>query len=164
MFQDWSSLANRVLCAACYTHFKNRGTLERNVNNIALEPLAASERRCSYEGCRRPEESHKFHQIDAGSEAGGRNWEELAGRVLCDACYNQFRSHGTLERTGQRGESLSAADRRCSYEGCKTPRKSSKFYRIELGTKAGGRVRQVWSLACGKVAPGTVINFNCCRH
>ena len=148
--QDWSSLADRVLCAACYTHFRNRGTLERNVQYVAHEPLAASKQRCSYEGCRRPEESHKFHQIDAGSEAGGRNWAELAGRVLCDACYNQFRSHGTLERSGLRSESLSAADRICSYEGCKMPRKSSKFYRIELGTKAGGRVRQVRSLECKK--------------
>jgi hypothetical protein len=134
------------------------------VHYVAHEHLAASKQRCSYEGCRRPEESHKFHQIDAGSEAGGRNWAELAGRVLCDACYNQFRSHGTLERTGLRSESLSAADRICSYEGCKMPRKSSKFYRIELGTKAGGRVRQVWSLECEKVAPRKVMNVDCCRY
>ena len=55
--------------------------------------------KCSYEGCKSPLESRQYYQIDGSSEAGGQDWTELAGSVLCEACYGQFRKRGSLERT-----------------------------------------------------------------
>ena len=91
--QDWSSLTGSVLCKTCYERFRKRGTLERSYH----KPLAASARRCTYEGCERPEESRQFLQIGDGTTAGGRDWSSLSGSVLCETCYNRFRSKGTLE-------------------------------------------------------------------
>jgi hypothetical protein len=135
--RDWRELAGSVLCDACYTQFMKRGTLERTVHKHA--PLAASDRRCSYEGCRNPTKGSRFYQVDEHTKAGGQDWRELAGSVLCRACYQQFKLRGTLERTVHKHERLAASDRRCSYEGCRNPTKSSKFYQIDEHTKAGGR-------------------------
>jgi len=70
-------------------------------------PLAASARRCSYEGCKSPTKGSRFHQIDEHKKAGGQDWRELAGSVLCRACYLQFSTRGTLERTEHRAVSAS---------------------------------------------------------
>ena len=77
--------------------------------------MGKEEKRCSYEGCKSPHNSSKFYQIDGRSEAGGQDWTELGGAVLCKACYKQFLSRGTLERT--KNEPLCGSARRCSYEG-----------------------------------------------
>jgi hypothetical protein len=69
--------------------------------------------RCSYEGCKNPTKSSRFYQIDEHKKAGGRDWRELAGSVLCMACYGQFLKTGTLERTVHRVVSVSASARRC---------------------------------------------------
>ena len=61
--------------------------------------MGKKEKRCSYEGCKSPHNSSRFIQIDGRSEAGGQDWTELAGAVLCHACYKQYSTHGTLERT-----------------------------------------------------------------
>ena len=127
--QDWTELGDAVLCHACYKQFNRSGTLERR------EPLCGSARRCSYEGCRSPHKGSKFHQIDGRSEAGGQDWTELAGAVLCRACYKQFRQRGTLERR----EPLCGSARRCSYEGCKSPHNSSQFHLIDGRSEAGGQ-------------------------
>jgi hypothetical protein len=144
--QDWRELAGSVLCNACYQQFKKRGTLERTVHRH--EPLAASARRCSYEGCKNPTKGRQFYQIDEHTKAGGRDWRELAGSVLCQACYLQFNIRGTLERTTHKHEPLAASARRCSYEGCKNPTKSSQFIQIDEHKKAGG---QDWRELAGSV-------------
>jgi hypothetical protein len=140
--QDWSELAGSVLCHTCYDQFRKRGRLERTQN----EPLSGSARRCTYEGCKRPQESKQFYQIDGGSKAGGQDWTQLAGSVLCTACYLQYMTRGTLERT--QNKHLAASARRCGYEGCKRPGDSSRFYQIDGGSEAGG---QDWSTLGGKV-------------
>ena len=116
--QDWTELAGSVLCHTCYTRFRKRGTLERS----KPEPLAGSARRCSYEGCKRPEESSQFLRIGGGSKAGGQDWTELAGAVLCDACYVQYFKRGRLERNRGSGRTCasSAQSSSKSKKACKT--------------------------------------------
>jgi hypothetical protein len=101
-----------VLCYACHVQFTLMGTLERTVYHHA--PLAASARRCSYEGCKSPTKGSHFYQIDEHSKAGGQDWRELAGSVLCKTCYLQFSRRGTLERTVHRVVSVSASARQYS--------------------------------------------------
>ncbi len=55
-------------------------------------------KRCSYAKCLKPTESCKFHTIKSNFEAGGRDWSPIAGMVLCNTCYAQYRARGTLER------------------------------------------------------------------
>src|SRR6056300_1718838 len=140
--QDWTELAGAVLCVACYNQFLTRGRLERT----GKEPLCGSARRCSYEGCKSPHKGSRFYQIDGRSEAGGQDWTELGGAVLCHTCYCQFAKRGTLERT--RNEPLCGSARRCSYEGCKSPHKSSHFHQIDGRSEAGG---QDWTELAGAV-------------
>ena len=144
--QDWTELSGSVLCVACYQQFSKRGTLERTEHHHA--PLAASARRCSYEGCKSPTKSSLFYQIDEHKKAGGRDWRELAGSVLCQRCYSQFRTRGTLERTVHMHAPLAASARRCTYEGCKSPTKSPHFIQIGEHKKAGG---QDWTELAGSV-------------
>ena len=94
--------------------------------------------RCSHEGCRNPSKSRHFYQIDEHTKAGGQDWTELAGSVLCRTCYCQFTKRSTLERTRHQHAPLAASARRCSYEGCKSPTKGSHFYQIDEHKKAGG--------------------------
>ena len=108
--QDWSSLVGSVLCNACYSRFRDRGTLERA--QIQNKPLTGSARRCTYEHCDSPADSSSFHQIGEGSTAGGQDWSSLVGSVLCRACYERFWNRGTLERV--RGQSQNAT-RPCTY-------------------------------------------------
>ena len=92
---------------------------------------------CSFVGCKSPHNSRQFYQIDGRSEAGGQDWTELAGAVLCHSCYMRFSTRGRLERT--RNEPLCGSARRCSYEGCKSPHNSSKFIQIDGRSEAGGQ-------------------------
>jgi hypothetical protein len=50
--QDWTQLAGSVLSDACHAQYSKRGTLERS--QVQHEHLVGCERRCSYEGCKRP--------------------------------------------------------------------------------------------------------------
>lgn len=102
--------------------------------------------RCSYEGCDRPHQSTRFHRVEAGQTAGGRNWSLLAGNVLCHACYCQYLKRGTLERT--KNKPIAAGLRRCTLEGCERPDYGMAFYQIESGKNAGGRD---WSILTGNV-------------
>jgi hypothetical protein len=144
--QDWTELAGSVLCDACYAQYSKRGTLQRT--QVQHKPLVAYERRCSYEGCRRPTEGKQYIQIDGKSNAGGQDWTALAGKVLCNTCRQQYSIRGTLERLIRRGDPLSGDDRRCSYSGCKRPNKSTRFNQVVEGSNAGG---QDWSALSGKV-------------
>ena len=101
---------------------------------------------CSFPDCKSPHKSRHFYQIDEGSEAGGQDWTELGGAVLCEACYSQFLAKGTLERI--KNEPLRGSARRCSYEGCKSPHNSSRFYQIDGRSEAGG---QDWTELGGAV-------------
>mmetsp|Transcript_32679 Transcript_32679/g.76322 ORF Transcript_32679/g.76322 Transcript_32679/m.76322 type:complete len:257 (+) Transcript_32679:111-881(+) len=131
--QDWSSLVGSELCHRCYTRYSKRGTLDRCLN----APLSKSERWCSFEGCARPGSSRKFYFIDEWTRAGGQDWGPVLGSVLCEACYDRYRSRGTIEWC--RNAALGPSERRCSYDGCSRPEKGGKFYRIDKESKAGGR-------------------------
>jgi len=91
-----------VLCNACYLCFKNRGTLER----AERQQGESYERRCTYAGCERPDESSRFLLIKEGTSAGGQDWSGVVGSVLCHACYSHFSNRGTLERA-ERQQALS---------------------------------------------------------
>ena len=54
--------------------------------------------RCTYPECERPEYSTPFRQITPGKMAGGRDWSELVGMVLCTTCYDRYRRKGTLDK------------------------------------------------------------------
>jgi hypothetical protein len=140
--QDWTPLVGSMLCRSCYVQYSAKGSLERTMK----EPLPASAKRCSYEGCKRSHENSRFYQIDGATKAGGRDWSELSGSVLCFICYNQFRKRGRLERTAN--EPLVGSARRCSYAGCKSPTESSRFNQIDGASIAGG---QDWSELAGTV-------------
>ena len=140
--QDWTQLVGSMLCRSCYVQYSAKGTLERTMK----EPLPASAKKCSYEGCKRSHENSRFYQIDGATKAGGRDWSELSGSVLCFICYNQFRKRGRLERTAN--EPLVGSARRCSYAGCKSPTESSRFNQIDGASIAGG---QDWSELAGTV-------------
>jgi len=114
----------------------------------ASMPSASVKRECSYAGCKSPHESRKFFSIDGKSGAGGQDWSELAGSVLCATCYDQFLKRGTLERTRYQHKPLAKTARRCSYEGCRDPDDSKMFYQIDGGNKAGG---QDWTELAGSV-------------
>jgi predicted NAD-dependent protein-ADP-ribosyltransferase YbiA (DUF1768 family) len=133
--QDWSSVAGSVLCTSCYDRFRTSGSLERT----RIKPLAASARRCTYAGCERPEESSQFYQIQADQTAGGQDWSSVAGSVLCQNCYDRFRTRGTLEKI---------LARLCTYAGCEKPEESTSFYKIWKDSTAGG---QDWSSLAGSV-------------
>jgi hypothetical protein len=55
------------------------------------------QRKCTYSGCDRPDESSHFYQIEEGKTAGGQDWSSVVGSVLCHRCYERFRTRGTLE-------------------------------------------------------------------
>jgi hypothetical protein len=140
--QDWSSLAGSVLCNACYSRFRDRGTLERDPKRS----LTGSARRCTYDHCDNPADSSCFFQIEEGKTTGGQDWSSVAGSVLCHACYERFRRRGTLERDPKR--SLAGSARRCTYDHCDSPTDSRNFYQIEEGKTSGG---QDWSSVVGSV-------------
>lgn len=81
----------------------------------------------------------------------------LPWQVLCGACYCQFHSKGTLERSASISQSapskrskkpLQQEEKRCSYEQCDRPSDSVRFYKIEATSNAGN---QNWSSLEGKV-------------
>ena len=71
---------------------EGRGLEEEDVEEDEMEGEdkdgdAGYERRCTYDGCLRPEESAQFHKIGEHTTTGDRDWSSLHGRVLCSACY-----------------------------------------------------------------------------
>ena len=140
--QDWSSLAGSVLCKACYSRFRDRGTLERDRS----KPLTGSARRCTNSGCDSPTDSSQFLQIEEGKTTGGQDWSSLAGSVLCHACYSRFRDRGALERA--QNKPLVGSARRCTSDHCDSPTDSKNFYQIEEGKTTGG---QDWSSVVGSL-------------
>ena len=87
----------KVLCQACYGRFRDKGTLDKLSGK---HQRANYEKCCTYEGCDSPEDSNQFYKIDGSTKAGGQDWSALDGRVLCNACYTQYRLKGMLERAG----------------------------------------------------------------
>ena len=140
--QDWSSVTGNVLCRACYSRFRDRGTLERERS----KPLPTSARRCTYEHCDKPDEGNKFFLIEEGKTSGGQDWSSVVGHVLCKACYDRFYKRGTLGKKVSKDEQDN--DWVCAYEKCSNPTESSRFYMIEEGKSAGG---QDWSSVVGYV-------------
>lgn len=58
---------------------------------------AAPKRRCTNVGCGKPDNSLMYMTVDGRSTTGGQDWRPLAGRVLCQSCYNHFRRNGSLK-------------------------------------------------------------------
>lgn len=164
------------MCHACYGQSKSRGTLEGAMK--AKPSVDGSKGRCSYEHCHRSEHRCWFVQVKEGMAARGQDCSSLAGRVLCEACYNQFSRIGTLKEGVEKGPGLvgrvlcnatanachaqfsrsgtlerferrlDASERRCSYEGCDRPDESYYFLNIREGKKVGG---QEWGSLVGSV-------------
>ena len=103
---------------------------------------------CSYSGCPRKDstESLQFHTIQEGCTAGGQNWAELVGRVLCHTCYARYRLSGSLEGAYNRPGRSNL--KRCSYKHCESPHEGSRFFRIHEAKATGGRD---WSSLFGQV-------------
>jgi hypothetical protein len=144
--QDWTSLAGQTLCDACYCKFLNNGNLERAHTQHGT--LAPSARRCSYAGCKRPDSSSRFLQVDGSSKAGGHDWSPIAGYVLCNSCYTLYAKKGRLNRIQTQHGPLTDENKRCKNESCKNPEKSSRFFLIDGTSKAGGHD---WSALSGTV-------------
>eukprot|EP00283_Hemiselmis_rufescens_P020902 CAMPEP_0173438250 /NCGR_PEP_ID=MMETSP1357-20121228/19832_1 /TAXON_ID=77926 /ORGANISM="Hemiselmis rufescens, Strain PCC563" /LENGTH=288 /DNA_ID=CAMNT_0014403521 /DNA_START=99 /DNA_END=965 /DNA_ORIENTATION=+ len=104
-------------------------------------------RECTNERCARPRESRCYYHIDEGNRAGGRDWSTLSGHYLCEACYEQYRRRGTLDRSNKK-KPLPHHLRKCFYAACDSPTHSGQFVRIDAWTVAAG---QDWSPLVGKV-------------
>lgn len=132
--QDWSALNGMVLCEACYGQYKKRGTLERGGTKASLDP---KRKRCTYEGCDKPDESSHFYLIEAGKTAGNRDWSPLVGQVLCHTCYCRWKNRGTFDRVLNRP--VDPKLRSCSWKGCEKPAESKSYAKIEPGKTTGGQ-------------------------
>lgn len=171
--QDWSSLAGKVLCDACYVWFKLKGTLEvgRVQDTASITPSESSERplprlsfdveqrsstsRCSYAGCEFPERSSRYYAIDWSSRAGGQDWSRLNCWLLCKACYWRYIRFGSLEHSRPARPCIRFGSARppllekcCTHPECEAPAESSQFHGIDERTTAGGRD---WSSVIGHV-------------
>jgi hypothetical protein len=111
-----------------------------------VAPATRGERRCTYAGCDRPEHGSDFHHIEAGRRSGGQDWSPLAGSTLCNACYQQYKRRGTLERS--RNKPIAAGARRCTYANCEKPDHGTKFFLIEQGKNTASKD---WSSIVGMV-------------
>eukprot|EP00283_Hemiselmis_rufescens_P009394 CAMPEP_0173428086 /NCGR_PEP_ID=MMETSP1357-20121228/7122_1 /TAXON_ID=77926 /ORGANISM="Hemiselmis rufescens, Strain PCC563" /LENGTH=351 /DNA_ID=CAMNT_0014392041 /DNA_START=114 /DNA_END=1166 /DNA_ORIENTATION=- len=140
--RDWSALADSLLCQQCYDRYRKHGSLERADG----KPLDGSSRRCMFAKCEKPEDSRRFVQIDGESAAGGQDWSGLAGSVLCMACYDRFRKHGTLEKTARK-KAPAGPPKKCGYDKCPKPDESPKFIKIYGDSTAGG---QDWGKLSGQ--------------
>lgn len=128
---------------------KKGATCQRAVKEVVAVPrksVSPTKLYCTYTGCDRPDHSSRFHKVEAGQSAGGRNWDPLAASVLCHACYCQYLKRGTLERT--KNKPIAADRRRCTLIGCNKPEYGSSFYQIEPHKTAGG---WDWSRLTGNV-------------
>ena len=103
--RDWSSLAGKQLCKACYERYRTTGSLGHPLRNgskamssFKSKPDQGKGRRCEYKDCKRPDESWQFYQVDGDWDREGQNWSALDGKTLCSACYQHFRTYGTLVR------------------------------------------------------------------
>lgn len=108
--------------------------------------VTRGDRRCTYTGCDRPEHGTDFHHIEAGRRSGGQDWTALAGSTLCNACYQQYKRRGTLERS--RNKPIATGSRRCTYPNCEKPDHGSKFFLIEQGKNTADKD---WSSIVGMV-------------
>jgi len=140
--KDWSPLAGSVLCAACYMRFKDRGTLERSDKDKKPPPTGV--KKCAYSGCEASGENIKFLVIDAGCNAGGKDWSALADSMLCQTCYDRYRKHGTLDKAD--AKPLDGSARKCMFDQCDKPEDSRRFVQIDGESAAGG---QDWSSLAG---------------
>ena len=157
--QDWSSLDGKVLCHACYQQFRNKGTLERK-GRAVKPPLPIDQRRCSYEHCEHPVESGRSYLIDEGCVAGDKDWSSLVGKVLCSACYEQFRKKGTLERKGRARAQEQRESRICQASPCRKRCQPGKYHVISAETKAGSSIGRDWSW----ITPGAALCNACFKH
>lgn len=108
--------------------------------------LTGGAKRCTYEHCDSLGGSSRFYKIESRTTARGHDFGSIAGNVLCKTCYDRFRRRGTLERKKNRPLPVSA--RRCTYAGCDSPCRGTRFHRIEEGRTSGG---QDWSPLVGSV-------------
>lgn len=143
---------NKSVKTTKYWHMLGSINLPQKMEELAAyrHPLLrmddVSSKRCSYWGCDKRDQSCHFYTIESRTRAGGQDWSALVGSVLCHACYNRYRNSGTLER--MTNKPLPAFARRCTYPACDRPDRSSHFYTIEEGKKAGG---QDWTSVVGSV-------------
>mmetsp|Transcript_29621 Transcript_29621/g.71401 ORF Transcript_29621/g.71401 Transcript_29621/m.71401 type:complete len:542 (-) Transcript_29621:159-1784(-) len=151
--QDWSTLEGCVLCDACYSRYKKRGTLSKTDTAETIATLIPA-KRCSISTCEKPEKSSRYFTVEQGRTSGGRDWTSLVGKVLCHTCYQRYKIFGTFDKkqAEQAGAIIPAAPggiaiggtqpRKCSSQHCARPTQSTQYHTVEPGCKAGG---QDWS-------------------
>jgi hypothetical protein len=121
--QDWSSLADSVLCATCYHRYKRSGSLDRSCGDAPL--AAANAQECTFLGCNNPKTP--FREIEKDCIAGRQDWSSLQvihpfvwwtlhveyvvseyqcsleqGAVLCFVCYQRFKRSGSIDKMYKR--------------------------------------------------------------
>jgi hypothetical protein len=114
--------------------------------------IADEEKKCQWEKCSNPTQSHHFYKVGESTKGGGKCWAHLVGKVLCSGCYNQYRKRGTLEREStaahkpkeNEGSPAAVNDGTprllCSYAMCQKPLENHKFYRVSETYTAGRNV------------------------
>lgn len=71
---------------------------------------------CTYAACNKPQGSAHYYAIDRAKSTGGKDWQPLMGQTLCLACYDRYRTRGTLERSRNK-LTFSGCEKRCAYQG-----------------------------------------------
>ncbi len=96
-----------------------------------------SVRKCVNPHCKHT--SPELNVVTPRWKAGGRNWSQFVGKVLCGSCVKFFRTHGELPH-------LQA--KKCTYRLCREPEGSNRYTTIDAHSKANN---QEWSLIIGEV-------------
>jgi hypothetical protein len=161
--RDWSAWVGKTLCKKCYKQYALLGTFDQLSEEEKLVRtstyLSEEEKRCSFEGCGNTAQnsSSQFVTVSATCTAGGRDWSSLVGKVLCTACFGYYCAKGTCTRVRDKQAASALLDlfnpseipaKRCSYEACSDPTKSSWFFQISSSQRSGG---QDWTPLIGKM-------------
>jgi hypothetical protein len=110
---------------------------------VSKEKRSPSEE-CGNADCPLAVGSLPMHRINSTlTKAGGQDWSSLHNSLLCNACYRQFMSTGSLHRSVS--ASLAPAAQRCTYSRCPVPlgkkvpagRKVAQFAQIKAECTAG---------------------------
>jgi hypothetical protein len=100
---------------------------------------------CAYEHCPSPLHSKKWRMVTTGTSAGGRDWEPLVGKTLCDSCYSTYRKHGTFVRSIRTNEGWSRSGTPCAH-----------FRRVREKARDTGRSGGAWRPRLPEIVTHTI--------
>jgi hypothetical protein len=91
---------------------------------------------CEYERCPKTSDVDKTMRIvDGAWVAGKQNWQRIAGKCLCNACYHSYKRKGTLERDKKARTKEGGGSSQSRAEVLDEPQAKRKK---KAGTKEGG--------------------------